>query len=273
MIVREKHKTDFTVIGNRAMNDDRLTPEALGVLCYLLSRPDNWEVYPAQLSKRFRGCGRDKTYRILNELIECGYVTRTALAAGGVDYRVVEAPGQANDKTPLPEKAEAPLPENPQPLPEKPDEPLPGKPLPEKPDAIIRTDSNQELTLEGIRAREGRLSETEAGRFFDERFWPTFPKRDGSNPKKPARDKFIRIVVNGENPEAILAGAERLAQDLRRQGKLGSVYVPQCITWLNQHRWGDDPAPRGPRHRDQNRPQSFFDVAMNELNGGDDERH
>lgn len=117
------------------------------------------------------------------------------------------------------------------------------------------------ISNESIRARE-------AARFFDEQFWPAFPKRDGSNPKEPAKKKFMAAVVSGENPEEILAGAIRLEQDLRRQGALLSKFVPQCVTWINQRRWKDDPPPspaggppgNGPNDRGGGQA-SFFGLA------------
>lgn len=121
---------------------------------------------------------------------------------------------------------------------------------------------SKRISNESIRARE-------AGEFFDARFWPAFPKRDGSNPKEPARKKFIAAVVGGENPEEILAGAIRLEQDLRRQGRLLSQFVPQCVTWLNQRRWRDDPPPEGsppPGNGPNDRGgQSSFFGAANEI--------
>jgi len=73
---------------------------------------------------------------------------------------------------------------------------------------------------------------------FD-RFWSAYPKRDGANPRKPAKAKFEKLVRNGADPEKIIAGAKRYADELAAQNKLSTVYVAQAITWLNQERWGD----------------------------------
>ncbi|MCJ2019446.1 hypothetical protein MKK84_18725 [Methylobacterium sp. E-065] len=79
-----------------------------------------------------------------------------------------------------------------------------------------------------------------------EQFWGTYPRREGSNPRKPAFDKFARAVEAGADPEAIIAGARRYAADLRRTGKIGTGYVAQSVTWLNQQRWADDNQPNAP---------------------------
>jgi hypothetical protein len=107
----------------------------------------------------------------------------------------------------------------------------------------------------------------QAERFFDERFWPAFPKREGSNPKEPAKKKFVALVVGGENPEAILAGALQYEQDLRRRGDLNTRFVKQCLVWLNGKGWRDDPesrggSPRGGPPRNDGPQRSFFSVAQ-----------
>jgi hypothetical protein len=60
---------------NRAVAQDRsMTWEARGMLAYLLSKPDDWRVTPADLEQQ---CGRERVKTILNELIEHGYATRS----------------------------------------------------------------------------------------------------------------------------------------------------------------------------------------------------
>jgi hypothetical protein len=44
MILHKKHKIGFTQIDNKLLNDARLTWKAKGVLCYLLSKPEGWQV-------------------------------------------------------------------------------------------------------------------------------------------------------------------------------------------------------------------------------------
>lgn len=70
---------------------------------------------------------------------------------------------------------------------------------------------------------------------FFEDFWIVFPRREGSNPKKPARDRFARLVAKGFDPQAIIAGAKALAAEHPTPTR----FVPQAITWLNQERFAD----------------------------------
>jgi len=68
-------------------------------------------------------------------------------------------------------------------------------------------------------------------------FWECYPKRDGENPKKPAKVKFERLVNAGVDPEDIIVGAQRYArQTMDKEPK----FICQAITWLNQERWKDE---------------------------------
>ena len=71
-----KYTSNFTIIGNECLNDDDLSPDALGVLCYLRSKPVDWQVMQTQLASRFK-CGRERIARILKELISFGYMEKT----------------------------------------------------------------------------------------------------------------------------------------------------------------------------------------------------
>lgn len=73
-----------------------------------------------------------------------------------------------------------------------------------------------------------------------EAFWRAYPKRDGDNPKKPARLKFDAAIRRGEDPAAIVAGAEALA---RARAGQDPKFTPQAVTWLNQERWKDAALP------------------------------
>jgi len=78
-----------------------------------------------------------------------------------------------------------------------------------------------------------------AGKIFDDEFWPRYPKREGSNPRKPARDKFLIAVKSGHDPASIVGGVERYATSLAKSNQIGTRYVAQAVTWINQARWED----------------------------------
>jgi hypothetical protein len=103
------HRADHTaenkyLLMSRSTAQNRnLSFEARGMLSYILSKPITWTVQPKDLQQK--GCGRDKVYRILNELEENGYIKREFLRESGtvkgIDYTVYEEP--------FPEKADTAL--------------------------------------------------------------------------------------------------------------------------------------------------------------------
>jgi predicted transcriptional regulator len=66
------------------------------VLIYLLSRSDYWRLNIKDIRRQFRW-GKDKVYRIINELMKAGYIIRQVRkSAGGrfeaYDYLIIEEP-------------------------------------------------------------------------------------------------------------------------------------------------------------------------------------
>ena len=85
-----------------------------------------------------------------------------------------------------------------------------------------------------------------ADRFDD--FWKAYPRRDGANPKTPARKKFDALVKSGVDPGEIISAASRYAAEMRAKGQERTPYVAQAMTWLGQQRHGDygEPEPEQP---------------------------
>lgn len=75
MIVRAKRKTNFTIISNVGMNDERLSLKAKGMLAYLLTKPDNWQVSDRHLAT-IGPDGRSAVQAALKELETFGYLVR-----------------------------------------------------------------------------------------------------------------------------------------------------------------------------------------------------
>jgi len=72
-----------------------------------------------------------------------------------------------------------------------------------------------------------------------EEFWKVYPRRDGANPKAPARKKFIAATKSGTNPAELTEAAKRYSAALAAKQQVGTAYVAQAVTWLNQQRWND----------------------------------
>jgi hypothetical protein len=73
IIIKRKVKSNFTVLDNNVIRDDRLSWKALGILTYLLSLPSDFKLYLKMLGS-LRPSGRDSTRTGLVELQECGYL-------------------------------------------------------------------------------------------------------------------------------------------------------------------------------------------------------
>ena len=68
-------KDNFTVIPNNMLNDEGIDADCLAGMVYLLSKPSNWIVKPTNIQNRFK-FGRDKTYRVINQLVKKKYIVR-----------------------------------------------------------------------------------------------------------------------------------------------------------------------------------------------------
>ena len=105
LIVRSSLKDNFSVLPNQLINDERLSTDHLGLLVYLLSKPNDWQVRVKQLQNRF-DMGRDKTRRILATLEQYGYISRDIVRTEGkfsqTRYIVKDSPETENPATVFP---------------------------------------------------------------------------------------------------------------------------------------------------------------------------
>lgn len=101
-IIRVKKDARYFTASNEPFNDVRLSWEARGLMGYLLSKPNNWEVNMADLLNK-GPAGEHKMRRMLAELRAIGYMNRirVTLARNLFDWitEVYESPSQ-NPKTP-----------------------------------------------------------------------------------------------------------------------------------------------------------------------------
>lgn len=104
-IIRSNRQTNYTVIDNRVFADRQLSFAAMGLLGYLLSKPDNWQVSVNQLIGATDGTEkqskRDAVLKMLDELKAKGFVQMKRKAEGGVDYIVFDSPQSQNGEIPL----------------------------------------------------------------------------------------------------------------------------------------------------------------------------
>ena len=74
-IIRVNHGNQpYFLVARSVAQNETLSYEALGLLVYLLSKPDDWQVYPETL-KRI-GTGKSSVYRLIKELRTAGHIQR-----------------------------------------------------------------------------------------------------------------------------------------------------------------------------------------------------
>ena len=83
-------------------------------------------------------------------------------------------------------------------------------------------------------------SRPNAGDAFEE-FWTLRLKRDGPDPREPARRAFAAAMRAGADPSAITAGMRRFAEV--HADKRGTRYVARTEKWLHEKTWEDYAAP------------------------------
>jgi hypothetical protein len=114
VIVRNKIKGDFTTIRNEVLNRTDMSLKAKGLYCFLMSKPDGWEISIRGLAVQLME-GRDAVSAALHELEKLGFYQeiKTRKADGTIkfenvladlpctenpctDYPVTENPPQVN---------------------------------------------------------------------------------------------------------------------------------------------------------------------------------
>lgn len=101
MIIKIKKETNYSIISNEPLHDERLSYGARGVLAYLLTLPSNWNINMSHLVSKSKKDGRDKVTGLFSELMELGYAERTEVREKGrfkgYEYTVYEKPPQTEN--------------------------------------------------------------------------------------------------------------------------------------------------------------------------------
>lgn len=169
MIIRRKHTANFTTIGNVLFNDERLQADEVGILAYLLSRPNDWEVRRPQLAKRFH-YGRKAIKRVIWNGMRCGWIVarKTQLSDGRffTVYEIKDEPGPSLSDEDIraalslgsSDADDADIEGDDDAGPEPPERALPEPALPEgyvvssKEKTLLNTDSTKEIPTKASRA-------------------------------------------------------------------------------------------------------------------------
>lgn len=155
-IIRVRKHDRFVTVTNAIARNSELSWEARGLLLYLLSQADGWEVMEADLLAH-GPAGRDKVRRMLEELKAAGHFRRVAVRQADGTFRYVT---EIYEEPPLTENPEAARNE---PLTEKPltAEPLAAEPLTANP--TLRKTEERNTYSPPLEAREADDPSTFAG--------------------------------------------------------------------------------------------------------------
>lgn len=106
MIIRIKKCSDnpFVMIHKHLINDKDLSLKEKGLMCFLLSKPDDWQIYTKQLSDDLKE-SQNTICKIINSLIKKSYIERKQLRQDGTghfksyEYIIYESPNHKNPHT------------------------------------------------------------------------------------------------------------------------------------------------------------------------------
>ena len=73
--VKKDKNNPFVILNKGFLNNPNLSLKAKGLLAYLLSKPDDWQIYQSELALHFTD-GKASLKTAMNELINAGYITR-----------------------------------------------------------------------------------------------------------------------------------------------------------------------------------------------------
>jgi hypothetical protein len=94
--IQKDKENPYVMLNKEFLNDARLAWKSKGLLAYLLSLPDDWQIYEEEITKHSKD-GIKSTRAGIKELIETGYIIRqqTRNEKGkftGYEYCVYEVP-------------------------------------------------------------------------------------------------------------------------------------------------------------------------------------
>ena len=81
-IFKSKLSENYVTLPNVTIQDAELSWEARGLLAFMLSLPSDWAIHKSWLEEQSAMCGKDKLNRILDELIESGYLVKQQKRSG-----------------------------------------------------------------------------------------------------------------------------------------------------------------------------------------------
>lgn len=234
----------FTQVRNEWARDRRLGYKARGLLTYLHSHQDGYELSLAQIVRDGTD-GKDAVKTGLDELEAAGYLTRLRARSDGgrwgeTDYVLADPFDPAGNL--LSDQRET----RPSTAADERETRRSGLSAPDDPRRITRPliKDNGENTKGGAPseppATGGQLRLVDGSPDPFDEFWEAYPRKVSKDAARRAWGKVTRRT----EPAAIVAAVRAYPFDTTRP-----QFIPHPATWLNGARWEDDPAAvNGPRN-------------------------
>lgn len=228
-------RDNFTVVTNQLINDQTLSWAAKGVLCYLLSKPTDWQFFIGDIVKH-AACTEYQVQKLIKELETAGYIKRYKDVKPGTNklYWVWEI-NIEKENLRQPEIATIVN--------------CDGRKI--VPYTNTNTDTNTDLTVKPLRDINNTdvlfTSLPPKGAVADheddwEQFWKSYTpvKIDGrvvqKGSKSVARKKYMQIRKKGVTHAELMQGMLAYI----RYCKENAILSCGVAVFLNQERWKDD---------------------------------
>lgn len=206
-VLRKEKRTNYTVIDNEVFKDNSLSMKAKGLLCQMLSLPDNWNYSIAGLTTLVSD-GESAVRSALKELKDAGYFRREQVRKDGkiakIEYVISEYKNCENLVVDFPQQ------EN----------------LKQENRAQLITNNNKVTNS---------LSKKEIYTEFDN-LWILYPRKQG---KDKAFGYYEKARKNGTSYEEVESGIKAYIQYIN-DNEVEPQYIKQGSTFFSQKAWQDD---------------------------------
>lgn len=215
-VLRKEKKNNFTVIDNGIFKDRELSLKAKGLLCLMLSVPDNWTFSISGLAQCCKD-GKDSVASALKELEQAGYFKRVQKKNGnkfnGVEYVVYEQKmaDLSDTENPIPRKSDAEIP---------------------------MTENHPQLNTNKSNIKELSTNRSKTKDIYTEfeSLWSIYPKKQG---KEKACSYYVKARKNGTSYEDVYRGIEAYKHFIQAN-EVDMQFVKMGSTFFSQKAWQDE---------------------------------
>jgi len=233
-IVKCTRNREYAKISNKLLQNNKLSLKARGIMAYILSLPDTWEICLEHLyGNASEHDGRTAITGALKELREFGYMHLEKITDAGSGrmagsrWLAYDDPSENPNFT---EKQVSRLSDN----------PLAENPSDGKQATIKETEERKETEKQIPTAAGGSLIEIPPVEFrvTPEQIYEIYPKKTA----RPTAIKAITRAMKSKAGGELLSITERYALAVKTWPQDQRRFIPNPATWFNQERFNDDPS-------------------------------